>query len=89
MPHVTFPSALARHLECPPREVSGLTVRDALEQAFAATPGLRPYVLDEQGALRKHVTVFVGSEVIGDRTGLSDVLTPESQIHVMQALSGG
>lgn len=89
MPQVTFTSALERHLSCPPQKVAGATVREVLDQAFAANPGVRAYVLDEQGALRKHMTVFVDGEAARDRTGLSDAVKPDSQIYVMQALSGG
>ena len=89
MAQVVFTSALERHLSCPPQEVAGATVREALEAAFAANPGVRAYVLDEQGALRKHMTVFVDGEATRDRTGLSDAVRPESQVYVMQALSGG
>ena len=89
MAQVVFTSALERHLSCPPQEVAGDTVREVLDSAFAANPGIRTYVLDEQGALRKHMTVFVDGEATRDRTGLSDVVRPESQVYVMQALSGG
>lgn len=89
MPQVIFTSALERHLSCPPQEVSGSTVREVLNQAFATNPGVRAYVLDEQGALRKHMTVFVDGDAVRDRDGLSDGVKPDSQIYVMQALSGG
>lgn len=89
MPQVIFTSALERHLACPPQEVAGATVREVLDQAFAANPGVRDYVLDEQGALRKHMTVFVDGEATRDRTGLSDAVRTDSQVYVMQALSGG
>ncbi len=89
MPQVIFTSALERHLSCPPQEVAGATVREVLNQAFAANPKVRGYVLDEQGALRKHMTVFVDGEAARDREGLSDAVKPGSQVYVMQALSGG
>ncbi len=89
MPQVIFTSALERHLSCPPQEVSGVTVREVLDRAFAANPGVRGYVLDEQHALRKHMTVFVDGEAVRDRDGLSDAVSSSSQIYVMQALSGG
>lgn len=89
MPQVIFTSALERHLSCPPQEVAGATVREVLNQAFAANPKVRGYVLDEQGALRKHMTVFVDGEAARDREGLSDAVKPDSQLYVMQALSGG
>ncbi|TWU00285.1 hypothetical protein Pla108_12340 [Botrimarina colliarenosi] len=50
---------------------------------------LKSYVLDEQGRLRRHVAVFVDGRLITDRLGLSDAVTPTSEVFVMQALSGG
>ncbi len=89
MVRVTFTSNLARHVACPTESVAGATVRDALEQYFALHPRTRSYVLDDQGALRHHVVVFVGGEQARDREGLSDVVSEGAEIYVMQALSGG
>ena len=47
------------------------------------------YVLDDQGALRKHVNVFVDNRMISDRVALSDAVAEDSEVFVMQALSGG
>jgi hypothetical protein len=52
-------------------------------------PRLRGYVLDDQGALRHHMMVFVDGEPIRDRARLSDLVRPTSEVYVMQALSGG
>ena len=87
MARVTFTGNLRRHVACDPCEAAGGTVREALESAFRLRPGLREFVLDEQGALRKHMNVFVDGEMIKDREGLKDPAGAE--IHVMQALSGG
>lgn len=89
MPHVVFTPALQRHVACPPADVAGGTVREALDRVFGDNPRARTYVLDEQGSLRKHMVVFVDGEAIHDRTGLSDGVGADSQIYVMQALSGG
>ena len=89
MPRVVFTANLQRHVPCPPCAVSGHTVREALEQAFARYPHLRGYVLDEHGALRKHMVVFVNGRPAADRTGLSDPVGGADEITVMQALSGG
>ncbi|HKI03897.1 MAG TPA: MoaD/ThiS family protein [Thermoanaerobaculia bacterium] len=89
MPHVVFTPALQRHVSCPPADIEARTVREALEGVFAGNPRARAYVLDEQGALRKHMVVFVDGEAILDRNGLSDGVGLDSQIYVMQALSGG
>lgn len=69
--------------------VCATTVHDALGQVFESNPRLRGYVVDERGALRRHMTVFVGGETIRDRTNLSDPVGPDTEVYVMQALSGG
>lgn len=89
MPTVAFTPNLSRHLDTPNVEVSAGTVGEALERVFAQNPRLRSYILDDQGRLRKHVAVFVGGELITDRTRLSDEVTAGEDIFVMQALSGG
>ena len=89
MPLIRFTPTLQRHVACSDMQVAGTSVRDALGEAFGALPALRSYLVDEQGALRKHVTVFVDGAPIRDRSRLSDVLEPGSEIDVMQALSGG
>jgi molybdopterin converting factor small subunit len=89
MPEVKFTQNLRRHLSAPPCEVSGSTVREALDQVFERNPQLRGYVLDDQGRLRKHVVIFVNGEMVEDRDRLTDPLKPTSEVIVMQALSGG
>jgi molybdopterin synthase sulfur carrier subunit len=89
MPEVRFTTTLQRHLDAPARAVGGDTVRAALEEVFRAAPRLRGYVLDDQGRLRRHVQVFVDGELVRDRDGLTDAVSPASEIYVMQALSGG
>jgi sulfur-carrier protein len=58
----------------------------ALEQRF---PGLSAYLLDDQGALRRHVNIFVDDDLIRDRQNLSDPLTDSNRVYIFQALSGG
>ena len=89
MPRVEFTPNLARQTHAPTCEVSGRTVAEALGQVFIQAPALRGYVLDDQGALRTHVVIFVDGVTIRDRARLSDALQPESEVFVMQALSGG
>lgn len=90
MPRVTFTPNLARHLAAPASRVEAArSVREALDAVFEDNPRLRGYVLDEQGRLRTHVTVFVDGEMITDRLNLADALNDDSEVFVMQALSGG
>ncbi len=88
MPRVSFTRSLDRHVECPPEVVAGDTVRGALDAYFTQHPAARSYVLDEQAALRRHVTVFVDGTQVRDRS-LAEPVGRDAQIFVMQALSGG
>lgn len=89
MPTVEFAPALTRHAACPPQQVKAGTLGAALETAFLAAPALRSYVLDEQGAIRKHVAVFINARQIASRTQLDVALQPQDKVMVIQALSGG
>jgi molybdopterin synthase sulfur carrier subunit len=89
MPHVHFTRNLASQTDAPSCEVPGKTVSEALQEVFAQHPKLRGYLVDDQGSLRTHVVVFVDGNAMTDRTRLSDVVRPDSEIFVMQALSGG
>jgi hypothetical protein len=86
---VVFTPNLQRHVEAPPTDVAGATVREVLEHVFTANPRLRGYVVDERGVLRKHMVVFIDGRQITDRVTLSDPVEPSSELYVMQALSGG
>ena len=70
-------------------EVEGDTVGDVLEHIETAYPGMRAYLVDDQGQLRQHVNIFVGGVRIEDEEGLTDAVEPGDEIYVMQALSGG
>jgi hypothetical protein len=86
---VVFTRNLQRHVPCPPATVDGTTVAEVLAAVFSANERLRSYVVDERGALRKHMVVFVDGHQLVDRSTLSDTVDPDGEIYVMQALSGG
>lgn len=89
MPTVVFTPALQRHVACPAASAPGATVREVLDRVFADIPRARGYVLDDAGALRHHVVVFVDGAAVADRSALADPVREDSEIYVMQALSGG
>jgi len=89
MAKVSFTSALQRFLPAPSAQVEGGTVGAALAEVFASQPALRGYVLDDQGALRRHVAVYVNGEPVHDRVRLTDAVGQHDEIYVFQALSGG
>lgn len=89
MPRIRFTANIQRHTPCPEETVAGTTLREALEAYFARHEAARPYVLDDQGGLRKHMVIFVDGAHLRDRAHLSDAVSDDGTIDVMQALSGG
>ena len=89
MPRVLFTPQLKRFLDVPEVRTDATTLRAALHASFAGNPRLGGYVLDEQGHLRANVVVFIDGRRCHDRIALDDPLTPDSTVHVLQALSGG
>lgn len=67
----------------------GATVGEVLDAYFAEQPHVRPYVVDEHGAIRKHVVVFLNGQQLVDRAGLGQAVGDDDTLHIMQALSGG
>lgn len=89
MPAIAFSQHLQTHIDVERSIVDGGTVRDALDAVIAVNPRLKSYVLDDRGAVRKHIAIFLNGESVRDREALSDRLPPDGEIFVMQALSGG
>jgi molybdopterin converting factor small subunit len=89
MAKIVFTQNIQRHVICPETEAAGGSVREVLDNVFADNPQARSYVLDDQAALRRHMTIFVDGRAIRDRARLSDSVTAGSTIYVFQALSGG
>ena len=65
------------------------TVGEALDSLWALHPGVRDRVVTEQGEVRQHVNVFVGSESIRFTGGLATRLAGDAEISIVPAVSGG
>lgn len=89
MPQVHFTAHLKSVIARSPVEADGLDVRDALLDVFRSNPQLQGYILDERGALRQHVCVFLDGERLPNDRALDAAVWTSSEIYVMQALSGG
>ena len=72
-----------------PTPIQGATVAQVIQALDRVYPRMSTYLIDEGGALRPHVNIFVNGEMIADRQNLSDALGEGDTVHVMQALSGG
>ncbi len=70
-------------------QVPATTVAGAVQALEAIAPGIAFYLCDELGRLRTHVNIFIGTERIRDRRGLTDPLRAGDTLSILQALSGG
>ncbi len=89
MARLIFTQQLARFTAVPQIETGAADLRAGLDSAFAVNPRLRGYILDEQGHLRDNVVVFIDGRRSLERIRLDDPLRPDSQVYILQALSGG
>ena len=90
MPFVKFTGHLRRFFpDLAAQQVEGKTVAEVIDDLEKQYPGFAAYIIDDQGALRKHVNIFIGNERIQDREQLLDSVTDTDQIFIFQALSGG
>ena len=60
-------------------------VAAALAQLEQTQPALRGWILDERGAIRRHINVFVNGEYADRDTPL----TADDRVEVIPAISGG
>jgi hypothetical protein len=90
MPAIHFTQALKRFFpELKPLQSNELSIPSILDELEKLHPGLTGYILDDHGQLRKHVNIFVDGKMISDRVKLTDEISQETEIYIMQALSGG
>ncbi len=97
MAKVILASALSRWLPAGSLDASGEftvvvesgTVGRALESVFDQHPNLRGYVVDELGNLRHHVAIFVDGTALPRRQAMGHPIGAGTEVHVLQALSGG
>ena len=83
---VLVPSPLLSYTGKREVEAEGRSVDELLTDLDRQYKGLRFRMVDEQGALRPHVRLFVNGESVRDlKTGLSAA----DEVQIVQALSGG
>ena len=68
-------------------EGEGATVRDAIGALEHDHPGMEARLLDEQGALRRFVNLFVADEDVRFLQGLATPLKSGDQISIVPAIA--
>jgi len=66
-------------------EIDGGTVGDVLRTLEAAWPKTTGLILDEHGAVRRHVNVFRN----GERVDATTALTADDRLQVLPSITGG
>lgn len=69
--------------------VEASTVREAITAVDEAYPGIAFRVLDDKGALRRFVNVFVADEDVRFLQGLDTVLDAGVTVSLVPAVAGG
>lgn len=64
------------------------TVGDVLDSLWQQHVALRDRVLNEQGEIRQHVNIFVGSDDVKRLKGLATKIS-SNDLHIFNAVSGG
>jgi sulfur-carrier protein len=67
----------------------GATLAEVIDSLETSFPGIKARVVDEQGALRRFVNIYVAEEDVRFANGL-ETPTPEgTQISIIPAVAGG
>lgn len=79
-----FPALESRTIRVPAGSVA-----EILRAINEIAPGFIDYILDERGALRRHVNLCVNDTIVIDRKTLSDRVPDDGTVYIFQALTGG
>jgi hypothetical protein len=82
--HRFFPALANREIRVQPGSVA-----EILREVDSIAAGFSDYVLDERGALRRHVKIAVNNTLVIDRKTLSDYVPDNASVYIFRALSGG
>jgi molybdopterin converting factor small subunit len=87
---IRFTAALKRfYPNLEPVDIQGNTIATLLSGLEKKYPTITDYLIDEHGAMRQHIHIYIGDRMVMDRIGLTDAVSDKDEIWVMQALSGG
>jgi sulfur-carrier protein len=69
----------------PEHELEGATVVALMRELEARHPDMRGWILDERGAIRRHINVFVN----GERGDEATAVDTGDRVEVLPAITGG
>ena len=88
--HVRIPTILRTYTSGESEvSASGDTLAEVIDDLDSSYPGIKARILDDQGAIRRFVNVYVGNDDVRFLEAL-DTKTPEgAQVSVIPAVAGG
>jgi len=69
--------------------VAGSTLRESISDLDAQCPGIAARVLDESGALRRFVNVYVNDDDVRFLESLDTLIVDGARISIIPAVAGG
>ncbi|MCY1047521.1 MoaD family protein [Corallococcus sp. bb12-1] len=70
-------------------QATGATVRDVLSDLDARYPGMGTRLLDERGAVRRYVNIFLNDEDVRALQSLDTPVKDADRITLIPAMAGG
>jgi sulfur-carrier protein len=70
-------------------DADGSTLADVIAALDRDYPGIRGRIVDEQGALRRFVNIYVGNDDVRFLDGLATPTPDGSSVSVIPAVAGG
>ena len=67
----------------------GSSIAEILDALEAAHPGIKPRIVDETGALRRFVNVYLGDDDVRFVGGLEAAVGDDAKISIIPAVAGG
>jgi sulfur-carrier protein len=67
-------------------EANGASVAEVLAALDSSYPGIRFRIIDEHDRIRRHIKLFLNTDLISD---LAQAVKDTDTIHIIAALSGG
>lgn len=90
MPTVRFPAAMKYYVDNQAEfSLPASTVSDLVRQVIARYPSVKFHLVDSEGNLRKHFSVFVNGTHIRELDGIDTALNEQDRVILMASAAGG
>ena len=87
---VTIPAALRQYTQDNSEiSLNAVTVEQAVSRLDEMFPGLKAFILDEGGQVRRYVNIFVNKNEIRQGEGLNTKLKDGDRLQIIPAVAGG